>query len=434
MKQTDYITTLNHLLHILICNKILKSASFRGAFVVLICFILYNIFMGMKRFRFLTSGESHGICLNAIIEGIPAGFRINTDLINKDLARRQSGYGRGSRMQIEHDEVEIKSGVRFGKTTGAPVCLEIKNKDFTAWADVMTACECSFASSEITEKIKEKSFTKARPGHADFAGSVKYNLKDLRDVLERSSARKTAIEVAVGSVAKQILKEFGIIGFSHVTQIGKAKLDLHPQTYTLIKQKAEKSNVMCADELTADKMRTEIDNAAGLGDTLGGKFEVVFGNVPVGLGSYVHWDNCLDGRLAQAIMSIPAVKAVEIGAGTEAAELKGSEMHDELFVDKEHEIFRKTNNAGGIEGGISNGEAIIIKGTMKPIPTMRKPLSTVDLKDMSSTSAHFERSDVCAVPSCAVVAEARAAIIIADELLTKIGGDSLTEMKAHYGK
>ena len=387
----------------------------------------------MKRFRFLTSGESHGKCLTAIIEGLPAGIRIKQDVINKDLARRQKGYGRGGRMQIEEDKVEIKSGVRFGKTTGAPVCLEIKNKDFANWEDVMSPLNYEYPTEEMLKKIEEKSFTKARPGHADYAGSVKYHLNDLRDVLERSSARKTAIEVAVGSVAKQVLREFGIMGFSHVIQIGNVKLDFYPKTYTLIKEKAEKSDVMCADDLTADRMRNAIDSAAQEGDTLGGKFEVIFGNLPVGLGSYSQWDMALDGRLAQAVMSIPAVKAVEVGAGVEAAHLNGSQMHDEIFVNKSKEIYRQTNNAGGIEGGISNGETLIIKGTMKPIPTMRKSLATVDLKDMTPASAHFERSDVCAVPACSVVAEARVAIILVDELLTKLGGDSLVEMKAHYG-
>ncbi len=387
----------------------------------------------MKKFRFLTSGESHGKCLNAIIEGVPAGIRIKAAIINSDLARRQQGYGRGERMKIEHDTVEIKSGIRQGKTTGAPICLEIKNNDYANWEDVMAVEKLEYPTEEALRKLEEKSFTKVRPGHADYAGSKKYNLADLRDVLERSSARKTAIEVAVGSIAKQILKEFGILGFSHVIQIGNVKLDFYPKTYTLIKEKAEQSNVMCADDLTADRMRKAIDDAAQEGDTLGGKFEVIFGNIPVGLGSYVHWDMALDGRLAQAVMSIPAVKAVEIGAGVDSASLPGSKMHDEIFVARDKSIYRNTNNAGGIEGGISNGEAIVIKGTMKPIPTMKKSLATVDLKDMSPANAHFERSDVCAVPACAIVAEARAAIIIADELLSKIGGDSLTEMKAHYG-
>ena len=393
--------------------------------------LLYNIHM--NRFRFLTSGESHGKCLNAIIEGIPAGIRIKTSVINEDLARRQVGYGRGGRMKIEKDTVEIKSGVRFGKSTGAPICLEIKNKDFENWQEVMNTEHQDYPAQETLKKIEEKSFTTVRPGHADYAGSIKYNFTDLRNVLERSSARKTAIEVAVGSVAKQILKEFGIMGFSHVIQIGNVKLDFYPKTYTLIKEKAEKSDVRCADELTADRMRNAIDEAAQAGDTLGGKFEVIFGNLPVGLGSYVHWDRCLDGRLAQAVMSIPAVKAVEIGAGVDAASLKGSQMHDEIFV-KNKNVYRHTNNAGGLEGGMTNGEALVIKGTMKAIPTMRKPLATVDIEDMQPASAHFERSDTCAVPACAVVAEARIAIILADELLTKIGGDNFVEMKAHYGE
>ena len=387
----------------------------------------------MERFRFLTSGESHGKCLNAIIEGVPAGFRIKASVINEDLARRQAGYGRGGRMKIEHDTVEIKSGVRFGKSTGAPICLEIKNKDFENWQEVMNVEHQDYPTQETLKKIEAKAFTKLRPGHADYAGSVKYNFTDLRDVLERSSARKTAIEVAVGSVAKQILKEFGIMGFSHVVQIGNVKLDFYPKTYTLIKEKAEKSDVRCADDLTADRMRNAIDEAAQAGDTLGGKFEVIFGNLPVGLGSYVHWDRALDGRLAQEVMSIPAVKAVEIGAGVEAASLNGSQMHDEVFV-KNKTIYRQTNNAGGLEGGMTNGEALVIRGTMKPIPTMRKALATVDIKDMTPASAHFERSDTCAVPACAVVAEARVAIILADELLSKIGGDNFVEMKAHYGE
>ncbi len=385
----------------------------------------------MNKFRFLTSGESHGKCLNAIIEGIPAGFRIKTSIINEDLARRQVGYGRGGRMKIEHDTVEIKSGVRFGKTTGAPICLEIKNKDYENWSDVMNVEHQDYPAQETIKKIEEKAFTTVRPGHADYAGSIKYNFSDLRDVLERSSARKTAIEVAVGSVAKQILKEFGIMGFSHVIQIGNVKLDFYPKTYTLIKEKAEKSDVRCADDLTADRMRNAIDEAAEAGDTLGGKFEVIFGNLPVGLGSYVHWDKALDGRIAQAVMSIPAVKAVEVGAGVDAGYLKGSQMHDELFV-KNKSVYRNTNNAGGLEGGMTNGETLIIKGTMKAIPTMRKALATIDIKNMTPASAHFERSDTCAVPACAVVAEARIAIILADALLEKLGGDNLREIKERY--
>ena len=388
----------------------------------------------MNKFRFLTSGESHGKCLTAIIEGIPAGFRIKSSIINEELARRQVGYGRGGRMQIEKDTVEIKSGVRFGKTTGAPICLEITNKDYENWKDVMNTEHLDYPAQETLKKIEEKSFTTVRPGHADYAGSIKYNFSDLRDVLERSSARKTAVEVAVGSVAKQILREFGIMGFSHVIQIGNVKLDFYPKTYTLIKEKAEKSDVRCADDLTADRMRNAIDEAAQAGDTLGGKFEVIFGNLPVGLGSYVHWDRAIDGRIAQAVMSIPAVKAVEVGAGVDAASLKGSQMHDELFVGRDKKVYRNTNNAGGLEGGMTNGETLVIKGTMKAIPTMRKALATIDINDMKPASAHFERSDTCAVPACAVVAEARIAIILADALLEKLGGDNLKEIKERYAE
>ena len=389
--------------------------------------------MTMKKFRFLTSGESHGKCLNAIIEGVPAGIRIKKDLINQDLQRRQKGYGRGARMEIEHDEIEIKSGVRFGKSTGAPICLEIKNKDFANWEEVMDVNHYEYPTELMLKKIEEKSFTKVRPGHADYAGAIKYNFTDLRNVLERSSARKTAIEVAIGSIAKQILKEFGITGFAHVVQIGDVKMDFYPKTYTLMKQKAEKSEVLCADDIISDRMINAINQAMEEGETLGGKFEVIFGNLPIGLGSYVHWDMALDGRLAQAIMSIPAVNAVEIGAGVKAAELKGSQMQDEIFV-KNKAIYRQTNNAGGIEGGMTNGESLVVRGTMKAIPTMRKSLATIDLKDMTPASAHFERSDTCAVPACAVVAEARVAIILVDELLTKLGGDNFVEMKAHYEK
>ena len=384
-----------------------------------------------KKFRYLTSGESHGMCLNAIIEGVPAGFSIDEEYINGQLARRQSGYGRGARMKIETDKVKIKSGVRFGKTTGAPICLEIENKDFENWKIPMSIGAADFDDINVLRKIAEKSFTKARPGHADFAGSKKYNLEDLRDVLERASARKTAIEVAVGALAECILREFGIVGFSHVTQIYDVKLDIKTENATLLKEKAEKSEMRCADELITEMMKDRIDKAKEDGDTIGGKFEVIFGNLPVGLGSYVHWDRAFDGMLAQAVMSIPGVKAVEIGKGVEAAETLGSEMHDEIFVEK-NDIYRRTNNAGGVEGGMTNGEPLVIKGTMKPIPTMRKPLNTVDLLNNEQTQAHFERSDTCAVPACSIVAQARVATVILSEFLEKFGGDSLQEIKRNY--
>lgn len=357
----------------------------------------------LSNFRFLTAGESHGKCLNGIIDGIPAGFEIDLGFINNDLKRRQGGYGRGDRMRIETDEVEIKSGIRFGKTTGAPICLEIKNRDFENWKTIMSIEKID--AQEAESFIPEKAFTKPRPGHADFAGAIKYDLKDLRDILERSSARKTAMDVAIGAVAKQILKEFEIICSSRVIQI--------------------------AGESEENKIKEKIESAKEQGDTLGGKFEVVFKNLPVGLGSHVQWDRKLDGLIAQAVMSIPAVKAVEIGLGVGSAEVLGSEMHDEIFVEN-GKYFRKTNNAGGLEGGITNGENLVVKATMKPIPTLKKPLSTVDFKDNSKTEAHFERSDVCAVSACAVVAEAMIACVLADAFLDKFGKDNISEIKNCY--
>lgn len=387
----------------------------------------------MQKFRFITSGESHGKCLNAIIEGVPAGFSIDENFINDELKRRQMGYGRGGRMEIETDRVEIKSGVRFGKTTGAPICLEILNKDFENWQVPMSVKAVDFHDKEVLAQIAQKSITKPRPGHADFSGSIKYNLEDLRDVLERSSARKTAMNVAIGAVAKQILKEFSIVGFSHVIQIAEVKAKNLSANYTIIKELAEKSSLRCADEVAEIKMKEAIDGAKASGDTVGGKFEVVFANVPIGLGSYVHWDRKLDGRIAQAVMSIGGVKAVEIGAGAESATLLGSQMHDEIFV-ADGNYFRRTNRAGGFEGGMTNGEFLVIKGSMKAIPTMRKPLATVDFLDDTQTLAHFERSDTSAVPACGVVAEGMVACVLVDEFLMKFGGDSLNEIRKNYDK
>ena len=333
----------------------------------------------LNNFRFLTAGESHGKCLTAIIDGVPSNLTVDIDFINNELKRRQTGYGRSSRMQLETDTVEITAGIHNGKTTGAPLCLVIYNKDFN----------------------EKPPFTKFRPGHADFAGSVKYNLSDLRDVLERSSARKTAIEVAVGAVAKLLLKEFGITFSSKILQIGSV----------------------------TENFEKEIDMAKDQGDSLGGKFEIIFKNLPIGLGSYVQWDRGLDGKIAQAVMSIGAVKAVEIGENPLGE--KGSEYHDEIFFEN-GKFFRKTNNAGGIEGGMTNGEDLIVRAVMKPIPTMSKPLKTVDKETLQMCEAHFERSDTCAVEACCVVAEARIASVLADELMQKFGGDSIDEIKKHY--
>jgi chorismate synthase len=352
----------------------------------------------LNKFRFLTAGESHGKCLTGIIDGVPAGFEIDINFINNDLKRRQSGYGRGDRMLIESDEVEITSGIRFGKTTGAPICLQIVNKDFANWAEIMSV-------EKLANQDAAKSFTKPRPGHADFSGAIKYDLDDLRDVLERSSARKTAIDVAIGTIAKQILKEFDIECMSKIFSTG--------------------------GETDENKIKEKIDLAKEQGDTLGGKFEVVFSNLPVGMGTHIQWDKKLDGLISQAVMSIPAVKAVEIGLGVECANVYGSEMHDELFIENDKYI-RKTNNAGGLEGGMTNGDDLVIKATMKPIPTLKKSLSTIDFKDNSQTEAHFERSDVCAVYACSVVAEAMIAIVLVDAFLEKFGNDNITEIKNSY--
>ncbi|MCQ2790223.1 MAG: chorismate synthase [bacterium] len=350
----------------------------------------------LKNFRFLTSGESHGKCLNAIIDGIPAGFSIKEEEINSDLKKRQGGYGRGDRMKIEFDTVEIKSGIRFGKTLGTPICLEIKNKDYQNWEKIM---------SIFGEETSEKSFSSPRPGHADFAGAIKYDAKDLRNILERSSARKTAITVAIGSIAKQILKEFEITTESKI-------IDIKTKT-------------------TEDDIKKLIDETKASGDTLGGNIEIKISNLPIGLGSHVQEDRKLDGKLAQNLMATPAIKSVEIGLGKECANKFGSEVHDEIFIEN-NKVFRKTNNAGGIEGGITNGEDIIIKATMKPIPTLKKSLNTIDFKTMAQTEAHFERSDTCAVEACAIVLEAKAACVIVDEIFEKFGGDSITEIKRNY--
>lgn len=351
----------------------------------------------MGKFRFLTAGESHGKCLTAIIEGLPAGLNIDIDFINSELKRRQQGYGRGARMQIESDTVEIMSGVRFGKTLGSPITLVVKNRDFESWKKIM-----SVAPEDVTD---EKAFSTFRPGHADYAGCVKYNQSDLRNVLERSSARKTAIEVAVGAVAKLFLKEFGIECSSEITQIGTA----------------------CC----CDKFKEEIDLTKENGDSVGGKFVVVYKNLPIGLGSHVHWDRGIDGRLAQAVMSIPAVKAVEIGENPLG--YYGSTYHDEFTLEN-GEIGRASNHAGGIEGGMTNGQDLVISAVMKPIPTMKKPLKSIDSKTLQPTEAHFERSDVCAVEACSVVAESRVAWVLVNEILLKFGGDSIEEIRRNYHK
>ena len=380
-------------------------------------------------FRFLTSGESHGKCLNAIIEGVPAGVDIDVDFINSELSKRQVGYGRGGRMLIEKDKVNILSGVRHGKSIGSPICLEIVNKDFENWIIPMNP-EKVEQTPENIELIQSKKIVNVRPGHADYSGAVKYDHEDVRNILERSSARETTTRVAVGAVAKSLLKEFGIDCISYVTRIGRASTSeiQNPFDY---KEKIENSDLRTFDDNAYENMKKEIDNAKEQGDTLGGTFKVDFKNVPVGLGSHVHWDRKLDGLIAQAVMSIPAVKSVEIGLGSKVAETLGSNTHDEIFV-QDGKYVRKTNNAGGIESGISNGEDIVVTAHMKAIPTMKKTLNSIAIDKKEEVQAHFERSDTCAVAACSVVAEAMVAIVLADMMCEKFSHDSLSEMKRNF--
>ena len=380
-------------------------------------------------FRFLTSGESHGQCLNAIIEGVPSGITIDNEFINNELARRQVGYGRGGRMLIEKDTVKILSGVRHGKSIGSPICLEIENKDWTNWIIPMNS-QVVDNTDENLNLIESKKIINVRPGHADLAGALKYNHKDIRNILERSSARETTTRVAVGAVAKSILKEFNIEGLSCVTQIGSVKAEI-PNDIFHVKNDIESSDLRTSDKVAYEKMKIEIDKAKAEGDTLGGSFKIVFKNVPVGLGSHVHWDRRIDGLLAQAVMSIQAVKSVEIGLGSQVAETLGSKTHDEIFIENGQYV-RKTNNAGGVESGITNGEDIVITASMKAIPTMRKPLNSIAIDKKEVVQAHFERSDTCAVAACAVVAEAMVAIVLADAILEKFSHDSIDEMKINY--
>lgn len=363
--------------------------------------------------RYLTSGESHGICLVAVLEGVPAGLKLKPELINVELKRRQLGYGRGARMtSIEVDRVTLLSGVRFGKTIGSPIALQIANKD-----------------SSID---KLPVVTRPRPGHADLSGALKYGHEDIRNILERASARETAARVTVGAVAKQLLKEFGIEIFSHVVCLGGVNAKVDGSSFLKIRAQAEVSPLRCADRHAEKKMIHLIDKAKTAGDTVGGAIEVVALHVPVGLGSHVQYDRKLDGRLAGALMSIQAIKAVEIGAGTEVSKVFGSQLHDQIYYSKRNGFFRKTFRAGGIEGGISIGGPIIVRVHMKPLSTLRRPMMSVDIKTKQPFKATVERSDVSAVPAAGVVAEAVVAVELANAFLEKFGGDSLGELKRNY--
>jgi chorismate synthase len=378
-------------------------------------------------FRFTTAGESHGRALVAILEGLPAGLPVDIEQINRELERRQWGYGRGGRMKIERDRVEITSGVRHGLTLGSPLALTIENKDWANWTEVMSVAPLD-ALPEKSRRVK-----RPRPGHADLAGGQKFGARDLRDVLERASARETAARVACGALARQLIAAFGVEILSHVIQLGgipDAPLKLSWDAIASIKDDAP---LRCADAEAEARMVELIDEKRREGDTLGGIFEVVARGLLPGLGSHTAWDLKLDGRLAQGVMSIPAVKAVAIGAGTEASNLPGSEVHDEIAYNEESRQFiRQTNRAGGLEGGITNGEELRVRGHLKPISTLRRALRSVDIDTKKEESASFERSDITAVPAAGVIGEAMVALVLAAAMREKFGGDSLGEMRRNF--
>jgi chorismate synthase len=376
--------------------------------------------------RYLTAGESHGPQLTTILEGLPAGMPLLAEDINTDLARRQKGYGRGRRMQIEKDTVEILSGVRHGQTLGSPICLVVENNDWKHWTSIMGPEPLTDVSED---EIKRK-ITRPRPGHADLNGAIKYGHRDMRNVLERSSARETTVRVAAGAAAKKLLSLVGIDVVSHVVEIGGVKANVDPSlTLEELKDCAEKSPVRCADPNVETKMMEAIDHAKENGDSIGGIVEVVAAGMPAGVGSYVHYDRKLDAKIAAAIISINAFKGVEFGIGFEAASKPGSEVHDEIAWDKERGYYRKTNRLGGFEGGMTTGMPVVVRGVMKPIPTLYKPLQSVDIDSKEPFSASIERSDSCAVPAAAVVAEAVVAWELAAALVEQFNSDRFAAFK-----
>lgn len=378
--------------------------------------------------RFETAGESHGECLVATLTGLPAGVPVSIDYLDRQLWRRQQGYGRGGRMKIETDRVHIVSGVRHSQTIGSPIAILIENKDWKNWTGTLPV------QSKDAEPGKEKPVHRPRPGHADLAGAIKYNLDDARYVLERASARETAARVAVGALAKAFLKQFGIEVLSHVIAVGRVRLD-RPVAWEEIVALSERGEVLlgCVDSETEQQMKEAVDHAYRTGDTVGGIFEVVAHGVPPGLGSHIAWDTRLDGRLAQAIVSIQAVKGVEIGYAAEGATAYGSAVQDTIHYDKpRREFYRGSNRAGGLEGGITNGQDLFVRGLLKPISTLRRPLESVDLPTREPALAAYERSDVAVVPAAGVIGEAMIALVIAQAFLEKFGGDSLQETRRNF--
>ena len=379
-------------------------------------------------FRFETAGESHGECLVATLTGLPAGIPVSLDFINHELWRRQQGFGRGGRMKIETDRVEIVSGVRHGKTIGSPIALIVQNKDWKNWNEVLPVEDVDGGED------KRKPVTRPRPGHADLAGAIKYNLPEARYILERSSARETTARVAVGAFAKTLLAEFGIGVLSHVIAIGEARMEREATWDELVAlNRKEEVLLACVDPEAEQRMKEVVDCAYRTGDTIGGVFEVVAHNLPIGLGSHITWDSRLDGRLAQAIVSMQAVKGVEIGFAAQGAASFGSRVQDTIHYNREERSFaRGSNRAGGLEGGMTNGQDVLVRGFLKPISTLRRPLESVDLVTREPALAAYERSDVCVVPAAAVIGEAMVAIVLAQAFLEKFGGDSLEETRRNF--
>jgi chorismate synthase len=379
--------------------------------------------------RFQTAGESHGQALVAILSGMPAGLCVDFDYVNRELKRRQGGYGRGGRMKIESDTAQFLSGVRHGRTIGSPITLLISNHDWENWKEALAV------EDRPETRAKHKALTRPRPGHADLAGCLKYNFAEARYVLERASARETAARVAAGAIAKLFLKEFDVEVASHVVAVGSVVLTGESVSFqkVLALRAVEDILLGCVDPAVEARMKEEVDKALEARDSVGGTFEVIAHGVPPGLGSCAQWYERLDGQLAQAVMSIPAVKGVEIGAGIEGAARPGSQLHDEIGYDREKSRFtRKSNRAGGLEGGISNGEDIVVRGYVKPISTLRRPLESVDFATKEAVKAAYERSDVCVVPAAGVVGEAMVALTISRSFLEKFGGDSMEETKRNF--